>query len=247
MGEETTQTTNNSLTPDGMLRSIAGLLEKAGIGNAASVAANLPTSGDPSAAPPDVATKDQNNGQSLEERKKAFVDPLRKSFELLASHHKSYAKLGSTAALDDPYTFLRKKDDRGNYMVSMADLDIMAMTLLDINKGQAGEPLMKWAGQHAPMVQANLQKGLRSGLFDGQTAKALDTSLNAGVGGGALIRTDIEPILLEGYLRSFPAAERIRTFPSNGLETSPSELVFVGKAEQRHHSLQGLPQFSYAP
>lgn len=166
---------------------------------------------------PEVETKTI----SPEERKSNYVDPLRKSFEKLASASSAYRRLGTTKALDDPYGFLHQKDQTGkHYLISDGQLDAMAMSLLYLGAGDEGTPFQKWAStqvNQSSLIEAKLHGALSKGLFDKAAAKALDTTLSGGVGGGALIRTDLEPLLYEAYLRYFPVIDRVRSFPSNGI------------------------------
>lgn len=59
-----------------------------------------------------------------------------------------------------------------------------------------------------------------------QLQKMLDT-----VGGAALVRQDLEPIMYELFVRTFPAFDRIAKEPSNGLVHTYTQQTGVGGAE----------------
>jgi hypothetical protein len=171
-------------------------------------------------------------GQSFEARRKGFINPLRKSLEELAMLHPAFHHLGSEAVLADPYNYLHSKSADGTRRVSDGQLDQMAMALLQKGKGQNGVPLSVWmaTGGQQKNIERQLEDALRKDMFDGAVAKALDTTLSSGVGGGALVRTDIDPILQEAYLRSFPMLDLMRTFPANGVVHTYDVRTGVGNA-----------------
>jgi len=169
-----------------------------------------------------------------EERKATYVDPLRKSFEDLAMIHPAYGRLASQKALDSPYEYLHSKNADGAYNVNPGHLEAMIQALLQKGRGQEGVPLEAWlaSGGQKNAIEQQLEKALQGGHFQhgSAVAKALDTTLSSGVGGGALVRTDIEPLLYEGYLRSFPLLDVLRTFPSNGVVHTYDVRSGVGNA-----------------
>lgn len=221
MGDETQ--TQTPLTPDQMYQQTLATINKMHGGKTAADVATQPGN---QPVPTEITTK----GVTQDERKTQLVDPLRKSFEALATHNRAYARLGATKVLDDPYGFLHQKNSSGHFTVTNAELDMMAMTLLAIGKGKEGMPLDQWSAGQYGAVQVKLESALSKGMMDEATRKALDSQISGGVGGGALIRTDLEPLLHEAYLRSFPAAERIRVFPSNGITHSYNMRTAVGTA-----------------
>lgn len=172
-----------------------------------------------------------------EEMKQNFVDPLRKNFEELAAIGAGYAGFGSDAALADPYAVVRRKSAEGNFQINNAKLGGMIAALLQKNSGKEGVPIGEWmnrSGQRAA-IETNFESALSKGAF-GENAGLVEKALStAGNSGGPTIRTDIEPIMREAYLRSFPVAEQIASIPSNGLvhsynvKTATGEAVTVGE------------------
>jgi hypothetical protein len=157
-----------------------------------------------------------------EERAK-YVDPLRAIFEDLATIHKGYAPLGSERALEDPYAFIRRRrdpnDSNSPYAVPMRQVGGMISVALQKHAGKRGTPLSEWmGGRNDSAIGTALEKALSTGVFDDQTSVHLQRALETGGGsGGPLIRTDLDPLLREAYLRNFPALDLISTKPSNGL------------------------------
>lgn len=168
---------------------------------------------------------------SPEDLNRKFEDPLRKNFEDLAVAEKGYGVLGSTVVSENPYEFIRAKSDLG-YKVSNAKLGGMIATLLHKDAQRGGTPIGEWlsnSGQKGA-IETNLERALSKGLFGthgGAVSKALDSG---GGSGGPLIRTDIEPLLREAYLRQFPALDVIQTEPANGLVHSYNVKTASGEA-----------------
>lgn len=213
MGEENTETTQTppaaEPTPEAVIKYIQDVVGKMNIGNGAVAAA-----GTEGTAPDGVTSK----GTTPQERKTAFVDPLRSAFEKLATYHPAYARLGTTRVLDDPYGYLSATypGDPTRKVVKMQELDAMCSVLLSQGQGKEGVPLDKFVpSNQIGLIERAFERALSAGHFDRATSKILDTySSNQG---GALIRTDLEPILYEAYLRRFPFVDAVRTIPANGL------------------------------
>lgn len=80
----------------------------------------------------------------------------------------------------------------------------------------AGIPIAKaWDYQTASVMAADIE-----------ISKALDTS-----GGAALQRQDLEPILWTIFVKSWPALDRIRRVPSNGVVHSWNQITDYGDAQ----------------
>jgi hypothetical protein len=212
------------MTPEALIAMMEQKMSKFFEGNKAQTAAGVEVK--ELVDPASVATKakgEQEEAVTGLERMQGYADPLRKSFENLARLSPVYRKLGSDKAMNDPYAYLHQIDAKGEFIVSDAELDAMAQVLLKTGSRRAGECpdgamfINEWIdkGAGGQLIRDKLESGVMSkgwGKFNEAVSKALDTT-----GGAALIRTDLEPILYEAYLRRFPAAARIRSFPANGL------------------------------
>ena len=165
-----------------------------------------------------------------EQLNQKFVDPLRKNFEDLAEF--GFRSLGSDKVLTDPYDFIRGKSAEGLPRVNNAQLGGMIAALLEKGSGKQGVPLGEWmnrSGQRGA-IEANLESALSKGEF-GESGAAVSKALNtAGNSGGPTIRTDLEPIMREAYLKSFPVAEHIASIPANGLVHSYNVKTATGEA-----------------
>ena len=159
------------------------------------------------------------------------VPVVQKCFEELATVSKAaYGQLVSQPVLDDPHGFLRRKSAAtegrpSRYLISDGQLGGMIETLLRKSAGKAGVPLANFG-----LMQSALEGALSEGAFGdagGLVSKALDSGAGSA---GPLIRTDIEPLLREAYLRKFPALEVIPTIPSNGLTHSYNVRTADGSA-----------------
>lgn len=97
--------------------------------------------------------------------------------------------------------------------------ELQAMFGIQARKQGTGIPFEAWAGAGGnPTMSAIAQ--------DPILAKALDSS-----GASALIRQDLEPILYELYIREFPAWERFRKEPANGLVHAYNRITSFGDAQ----------------
>ncbi|MEP7340440.1 MAG: hypothetical protein ABI977_22100 [Acidobacteriota bacterium] len=233
-----TEPAKTRISPEQFLDNVSKMFSSVEVTAESHKAAAAPI-GNPVATAAAIAAVAQ--GTTAADQKEAFKDPLRKSFETLASVGPMFGRFGSRKALDDPYGYLGAKNEKGRHVVKEAELDAMLQTMLA--KGSRNRdklcsdgdaiPLGQWMegnGRQQNFIEQKMLDGLRSGQMDGTVAKALDTALSSGVGGGALIRTDIEAILYEAYLRRFPMAEVLRSFPSNGLVHTYDVRSGVGNA-----------------
>jgi len=87
-----------------------------------------------------------------------------------------------------------------------------------------GIPVDVWLSRGGSSLQDRYD-GL-NGEVDDFTRKALDTG-----GAAALIRQDLEPVLYELYIRQFPAFDRFRKEPANGLTHTFQQITNYGGAE----------------
>ena len=87
-----------------------------------------------------------------------------------------------------------------------------------------GVPLHSWLNAGGYSTQKAFE-GINSQV-DPAVAKALDST-----GASALIRQDLEPFLYELYVRNFPAFDRIRKIPANGLVHAYNQITSYGDAE----------------
>jgi hypothetical protein len=97
--------------------------------------------------------------------------------------------------------------------------ELYAMFAVQARKTGTGIPFDVWASTGgAPTMSAISQ--------DPILTKALDTS-----GGTALIRQDLEPVMLELFIREFPVWERMRKEPANGLVHAYNRATSFGDAQ----------------
>lgn len=91
---------------------------------------------------------------------------------------------------------------------------------------KAGIPLETWlnAGGQAVQQRFDGSNGLRAQV-DPDVVRALDTT-----GASALIRQDLEPVLYEIYVRTFPAFDRFTKEPANGLVHAYNQITSYGDA-----------------
>ena len=90
-----------------------------------------------------------------------------------------------------------------------------------------GVPLDMWLNRSGYAAQERFDggNGLRAQV-DPDIRRALDSA-----SASALIRQDLEPILLELYVRQFPAFERVRKEPANGLTHTYQQITAYGDAQ----------------
>ena len=84
---------------------------------------------------------------------------------------------------------------------------------------RSGVPFETWASAGGSATMSAISQ-------DNVLSKALDTA-----GATALIRQDLEPILYELYIREFPAWERFRKEPANGLVHAYNRITSFGDAQ----------------
>lgn len=106
----------------------------------------------------------------------------------------------------------------------MSDAEVMTMFASQAREKGTGVPLEQWlntAGYAAQVAWESIH-----GQVSPDVSKALDTG-----GAGALIRQDLEPMLYEIYVRIFPAYERFRKEPANGLLHAWNQITNYGAAK----------------
>lgn len=203
MADENTQQLTTRQRLDAVIKSLEG-------GAAAHAAAAPGPDNTPTAV--DVAGGD--DGSLAQKEARVGASALSKSFLRLARASKQFHHLGADRVLEDPRGFLRKKklDGQGNptlqYEVSDFDLEVM------IQYGLA-QKATDVEGLTDQLAKDLLKKGAAEGKF-GATGNVIQRALDV-ASGGVLVRTDIEPLLYEAYLREFPALERIRPVRANGI------------------------------
>lgn len=97
--------------------------------------------------------------------------------------------------------------------------ELHTMFAIQASEGQSGIPIQAWANSGGYAVQNALMQ-------NPMLAKALDSA-----GAAPLIRQDLEPILYELFVREFPAWERFRKEPANGLVHAYNQQTSFGDAQ----------------
>jgi hypothetical protein len=118
-------------------------------------------------------------------------------------------------------------DERDTLFSTLRTKSIAEITTLitkQASKENTGIPLGLWLNT-AGFAAQNVFNQLGSKL-DPDIAKALDTGAV-----GALIRQDLEPMLYEVFIRSFPAYDRIAKEPANGLLHAWNQITSYGGAK----------------
>jgi hypothetical protein len=178
----------------------------------------------------EVVSKGHSTSQQQGRSKNGSVSDV---FEGLARVSKQFRHLGNDRVLEDPRTYLRQKDASGRYLISNKEIGQMVQAQLQ----NANSPLRKdcptvdeWkrtssnpAATDSALMNTLASKDLGNGI--GATAKALDVT-----SGAALIRTDIEQLLHEIYLRKFPLDEFLTKEPANGIVHTYDTRTAIGTA-----------------
>ncbi len=183
---------------------------------------------------PDIDSKGLTSKVMDEE----YVDPLRKNFERLAkTAPATFGHLGAKSVLDDPYQLIRAKNADGSHVIKDAELDSIIKGLLVINgSGQdaidnGATALEEWkakSGNPSGVIDGAFEEAFSRksfGEYSGVVRKAVDSSV-----GAALIRTDIEPLLREAFVRSFPGYELFAKIPANGIKHTWNQVTSPGSA-----------------
>lgn len=103
--------------------------------------------------------------------------------------------------------------------------ELMAIFADQAQRTDTGVPLAAWmAGSGNPYA---INEALNAKTADAtMVRKAMDTG-----GAAALIRQDLEPVLLALFVKQFPAWERINKIPANGLLHSWNKITSFGDAQ----------------
>jgi hypothetical protein len=206
MGEENTQPST--------LERLEAITKRLASGAAAQAATNP--------ANPPAAT-----GKTDEEIQQASKTLLQKNFETLARERKEFRHLSADRVMDDPRAFIRAKNASGHYVVQDHDLETMCRVLL-AKDGREIEDAQPVTNDHGGL---KLYEAAGKGLF-GTDSLAVRKTLDVGGGsGGPLVRTDLEQMLWEIYLREFTVAERIQRIRSNGVSHSYSKRTAIPGAQ----------------
>ncbi|MBI3654060.1 MAG: hypothetical protein HY231_23770 [Acidobacteria bacterium] len=211
------------------LFNVVGDLEN---GKDAAIAAAVPVDD-----PPPVS-KDLGNDPFEQQFKRFGDNSLAKSFLTLAKAEKQFRHLGDDKVLENPRHYLRKKHGedapealRGKYQVQDDEIEAIIGTLLLKGQGKEGVGLHDWMSNSPTgygKTAMGLQKAAQDNLF-GRNSEGVQKALDAS-SGSVLIRTDIEPVLYEVFLRRFPAAEVIRRIPANGIVHTYNRRTATGAA-----------------
>lgn len=170
------------------------------------------------------------------DQRERFVDPLRKTLEGLAGYNPMFAHLGADKVLENPYDAIRSKNESGHHRIVDASLGGMIAAQMEKGSGKEGVSFNQWIAStgRANAIETGIEAALSKGLF-GENTSIMSRALTSGGSAGALIRTDLEPLLREAYLRKFPVAEQIGSIPANGLvhtynvKTATGEAVTLGE------------------
>jgi hypothetical protein len=232
--EKEKDTTN---TPESFLSRLDSITKRLEVGKEAAIAAHPPVDGEK----PAVESKDDGIDPFDTQQKKFGENSIAKCFLTLARADKQFHHLGEDRVLENPRGFLRKKHGadapdalRGKYVVADHEIEAMIGTLLQQGFGKEGVPLNDWmrgSSSGYDVTAQGLAQAAQKGLF-GRDSEGVRKALDASTG-SVLIRTDIEPVLYEVYLRRFPAAEVIRRIPANGIvhtynrRTAPGAAVTI--------------------
>lgn len=219
---------------DGLNDFVAKLQELAG-GSKSVQLATVATNGGAEAEIANKGALSMKPTEPTEELEKK--DPLRKNFEVVAAFHPDFRHFASTKALEDPVGYLRDTyvDNKGKrqFKVSNSELEMAMQIALAAGATKQGTAFGEWMsrGGQAGSIQQAFAEGLNKGAFSTPDLELLRKTLDSGAGsGGPLIRTDIDPMLREAYLRKFPMGDKIRRFPANGLVHSYMQRTAVGTA-----------------
>jgi|GEM_PF-3254057 len=211
-----------------LLKEARAIIARLEAGEAASAAVATPTDG----APASEAINKGLSGDPYEAKQSRYESPLSKMFLRLARKDKQFHFLGDDRVLEDPRGFLRAKHGpeageyhAGRYKVSDADLEAIIGTLMAMPPEERQTVFTQENGMK--MAQA-LDLAAKAGVF-GEHSEILRRALDVS-SGGPLIRTDLDPILYEAYLRDFPVLDEIRKIPANGVLHTFNQRTSPGSA-----------------
>lgn len=119
---------------------------------------------------------------------------------------------------------MRQMVDMKRELRSMSTPELEMMFSEQARQEGTGIPLGAWLNAGGDARKASFE-GIRSEV-DPTVVRALDTG-----GAAALIRQDLEPVLYELYVRQFPAFDRFRKEPANGLTHTYQQITDYGDAQ----------------
>jgi hypothetical protein len=107
----------------------------------------------------------------------------------------------------------------------LSDNELYSVFAQQARKKNVGVPFEAWMAMGGNPLSAGFEQ-LQARELSPEVQKLLDTS-----GGSALIRQDLEPILYELYIRTFPAFDRFPKEPANGLVHTFQQITSFGDAQ----------------
>lgn len=122
------------------------------------------------------------------------------------------------------YITPQERDTLFDTLRTKSDNQLGSLFSRQARESGTGVPLDLWLNT-AGFAAQNAFNGLH-GTLDPDVAKALDTT-----GATALIRQDLEPLLYEIFIRIFPAYDRMRKEPANGLVHAWNQITAYGDAK----------------
>ncbi|HZS47756.1 MAG TPA: hypothetical protein VFC63_21990, partial [Blastocatellia bacterium] len=216
------------MTPEIFLKEAKTLINRLEAGEAAKTAASMPTDN----ATTETVSKSYANDPFEAKQGKIGDNQLSKQFLALARKSKQFYFLGEDDILENPRGYLRAKHgpdaedwQQGRYKVSDTDLETIIWALLDMNSDERKSVLDLENGSYAAQ---GLSLAARSGAF-GDDSRLIQRALDVS-SGAPLIRTDLDPILYEAFLREFPVIDEIRKIPANGILHTYNQRTSPGTA-----------------
>lgn len=110
-------------------------------------------------------------------------------------------------------------------LLTKSEPELLAIFNEQAQRTDVGVPLGTWLANAGNPAAIN--RALSAGTPDANLLlKAMDSA-----GAGALIRQDLEPVLAALFVKQFPAWERIRKIPANGLVHAWNQITDFGDAQ----------------
>lgn len=126
---------------------------------------------------------------------------------------------GDPAPARSKYLSLSERNEIQRQLRTKTTDELLAMFSIQARKKDTGIPFETWAAAGGNPVYAAIQD-------DAVLTKALDTT-----GAAAMIRQDLEPVMLELFIRNFPYWDRIPKEAANGLVHAYVRTTTFGDAE----------------
>lgn len=118
----------------------------------------------------------------------------------------------------------REMGDLREALKTKSTQQLMLLFSEQARRGDTGIPLDYWLSAGGQSVYDRF--GAIGDQVEPQVQRALDTG-----GAAALIRQDLEPVLYELFVRMFPAFDRFRREPANGLVHAWNQITAYGDAQ----------------